>query len=397
MKMEKQTIPIVFATDEHYAAYCGVAIFSLIENAHSDYLYKIYVFYDKISPENRWKLESLSTDYAQVRCICVHDEVAGLCAASYNHLTVASAYRLVISKVLSSYDKVIYLDADIVVNDDVAKLYQIDIGDSILGAVRGYYRKEENDFFRQYIINTLKIKEDNFFNAGILLVNNRECIKKKITERCFSILSQRTDLAYYDQCALNIVCEGNVFFLPPTWNYEWTFLFPLTERTLSLHEKRAELAGGHLSIIHYDGAEKPWDMPGQILAGEFWKYARKSSFYEEILQKAQAKNIKNIFNTFMQVYEADLKPKKIAIYGAGNAGNRYVKRILEFKLGEIAVWVDCHYAAKTKTPLPVECVEKLYETAFDCVIIAIENRLTSGAVKEELIANGIAEEKIIQI
>ena len=392
----KELIPVVFATDDNYVPYCGVAISSLIQNGCRENVYEIFILYDRLSQTNLLRLENLSTDYAKVRCVCIHDYVVNLKVLEHNHLTIASAYRLVIPEVFPQYEKVIYLDSDIVVNADVAELYHIDIGDCILGAAHGYY---ENDFHCEeniYITHTLQIDEKNFFNAGILLFNISEFRKRKITERCFILLSQRTDLLYMDQCALNILCEGNIFFLPLKWNYEWLFLFYGDNQELYYREKPLNIMKDP-AIIHYDGVEKPWNYPDQMLSDYFWQYARQTVFYEEILQRMQTDSAKTVCGVFAEMLGCIGKFRDIAIYGAGHAGKRYVDKILSWNIGNIVIWVDQNFKDKKCMKRPGESVEKLYTTKFDYVLIAIESPVISAEVRELLISRGIPEAKIVQI
>lgn len=383
--MDRQVIPVVFATDENYVPYCGVAISSLIRNACPDHLYEIAVLYDRLSTANIIRLEQQSTDYANVRCICIHDYILNLKVMEYNHLTIASAYRLIIPDVLPQYEKILYLDSDIVVNTDIAKLYDIDIGANILGAAHGYFKKDDDEFMYRHITQTLGIAVQDFFNAGILVMNIPAFRENKVKDRCFSLLAQRTDLYFMDQCAMNIVCEGKVHFLPPEWNFEWQYLFSAEEQ----EQKQIN----HLAIIHYDGIEKPWDYPGQVLADYFWSYARKTIFYEEILQIAQIRSTKEV----MEVLGGVGKFRNIAVYGAGNAGKRYVNKILSLNLCNIVAWVDQNYANMKGMRPQVESVESLYKKEFDHIVIAIENKLISEEVGEILVMNGIPKEKIIRI
>lgn len=383
--MSSPVIPVVFATDENYVPYCGVAVSSLIHNACRNNLYEISVLYDHLSDASCRRLEQQSTDYAHVRCICIHDYITELKVQEYNHLTIASAYRLIIPDVLSQYEKILYLDSDIVVDTDIAELYNTDIGENILGAVHGYFKKDDGEFMLKHITQTLGIDVNNFFNAGILLMNRKALKENKVTEKCFSLLSKRTDLYFMDQCAMNIVCEGKVFFLPEKWNFEWQYLFSAEEHGFK------EM--NHLGIIHYDGIEKPWDYPGQVLAEKFWSYARKTIFYEEILQTAQIKSTRAV----LEVFGGIGKFRNIAVYGAGNAGKRYVDKILSLKLCNIVSWVDKNYGKIQETKLQVESVETLFEREFDHVVIAIENKAVSEEVEKMLVMKGVPEEKVIRI
>ena len=382
--MNEPMIPIVFATDDNYVPYCGVAISSLIQNAYKANTIEIFVLYDRLSLTSIRRLESLTTESAQVSCICIHDYIMDLNVAEYNHVTIASAYRLVIPDVLPQYDKLLYLDSDIVVNGDISELYSFELGDNILGAVHGYFKP--GDFMHNHITKTLKIQEKNFFNAGILLINAEAFRRNHVKDKCFQLLSQRRDLYYMDQCALNIVCEGSVFFLPSRWNYEWLLDFSKEMDTEGFRNEGK-------AIIHYDSNIKPWDFPGKLLADVFWSYARRTIFYEEILYTGQRKQTRQLLN----ILGLAGSHRNIAIYGAGNAGKKYVETILSLKICNIVLWVDKNYADKTDCPLPVECVDRLYETEYEQLIIAVEDIFVSNDIKSMLISNGIDKKKIVQI
>lgn len=391
----KQTIPVVFATDENYVPYCGVAISSLIKNASRGCIYEVFVLFDKLSNLNIYKLERLSTDNVRVNCQCVHKYFTNLKFVEFQHLTIASAYRLVIPDLFPQYEKILYLDSDIVVNADVAELYNIDIGSNILGAAHGSYNHDKDDFGYIHITKTLGISESSFFNAGILIINTTEFKKNNVTQKCMTLLSERNDLYFMDQCALNITCEGKVHFLPNRWNYEWLFLFAINQ--LSFPFNRNGCDGDEIctdpAIIHYDGVEKPWDYPEQFLSNYFWEYARQTIFYEEILFSSQVRRTRDLIELLGM---AD-KYRNVVIYGAGNAGKRYVNRILSLKLCNIVLWVDKNFADKQGFALPVENIDKIYSTEFDHIFIAIENFAISNEVKKMLLSNNIEEKKIIQI
>ena len=389
--MNEQIIPIVFSTDENYVPYCGVAISSLIKNASNCNKYEIFVLYDSLSSLSIYRLERLSTNNVTVVCRCIHQYITSLKALEYNHLTIASAYRLVIPDVLPEHEKTLYLDSDIIVNADVAELYDIDIGDNILGAVRGFYKRDD-DFMYDHITKTLGISENSFFNAGILILNIKEFKDNKAAQKSFSLLSEREDLYFMDQCALNIVCEGKVHFLPNKWNHEWLYLFAVNNPSLPRSREEFEMCADP-SIIHYDGIEKPWDYPEQFLSDHFWAYARQTVFYEEIIYTSQQRRTREM----LELFGAVVKYRNIAVYGAGSAGKRYVSKILSLKLCKIVLWVDRNFAEKKGYELPVQSVERLFTVEFDHVFIAIENIAVSNQVKDMLISNNIPKEKIIQI
>mgnify|MGYP002868791295 CR=1 FL=1 len=169
-------IPVVFATDENYVPYCGVAICSLIRNIDPCMMYKIYVLYDSLSFENITKLERLSVEHASVKCICIHEYVKDIKVSDYMHITVATIFRIVIPEIFKKYEKVIYLDSDIIVRKDISFLYQTELDDSYLAACKHEIRGSLPD----YLKNVLNVDEDVYFNAGVLVINIKKCVDDNI-------------------------------------------------------------------------------------------------------------------------------------------------------------------------------------------------------------------------
>lgn len=370
-------IPIVFATDNNFVPYCGVAVSSLLENASSDNEYRIYIIYDVLSQHNVYKLENLSTKNIVVKCICIHDYISNLIVTESGHIKIASAYRIFIPEIFSEYDKVLYIDSDVVVCEDVAILYASDIGNSVIGATNAIVSK--NDSYYKKVLN---ISREDYFNAGIILINIEQFRKDKIKERCIELLRERTDFQFMDQCALNIACQGKVSFLDKKWNYEWMYLF-------GEYDGFEEMSNP--SIIHYDSIEKPWTNPGEKWADVFWKCARKTPFYEEILQRSYL----SITGEVIRKLGPDCIGKKIAVYGAGYVGKRFVRNVIQMNICDIVLWVDRDYQNKKSNIMKIEDVSEIYNINCDYIFVAIIDNKVANSVKAMLVENGMDEKRII--
>ena len=55
-----------------------------------------------------------------------------------DYFTLTIFFRLFIADMFPEYDKGIYLDSDIVVPGDISELYNIDLGNNIIGASRDH-------------------------------------------------------------------------------------------------------------------------------------------------------------------------------------------------------------------------------------------------------------------
>lgn len=101
-------------------------------------------------------------------------------------------------------------------------------------------------------------------------------------------------------------------------------------------------------------------------------------------------------NRFYYPYFGRLKGKRVILYGAGNVGKCYYRHITEDAECIFVAWIDKN--AKylwDKELLPVEEIECLQEYEYDIVIIAVYDESTYETVREELILQGIPENKIV--
>ena len=101
-------------------------------------------------------------------------------------------------------------------------------------------------------------------------------------------------------------------------------------------------------------------------------------------------------NRFYYPYFGRLKGQRVILYGAGNVGKCYYRHITEDAECVFVAWVDKN--AKhlwEKELLPVREIECLQEYEYDIVIIAVYDERTYESVREELILQGISENKLM--
>ena len=67
--MDRKEIPIFFSTDDNYIPFLAVAIRSIIDNASSDYNYKINVLNTGLKDENKNKIKKLETSNFEIEFI----------------------------------------------------------------------------------------------------------------------------------------------------------------------------------------------------------------------------------------------------------------------------------------------------------------------------------------
>ena len=137
MNLEKKIIPIFFATDDNYAPFLAVTVESMLQNASKDYFYKIYVLTTKLNPVHEEKISALMTENASIQFISLQMELDKIQSMFHlrDYYSKETYYRLFIANLFPQYEKVLYLDCDIIILGDISELYNTDINGNFVGAI----------------------------------------------------------------------------------------------------------------------------------------------------------------------------------------------------------------------------------------------------------------------
>ena len=172
--------------------------------------------------------------------------------ANYNiHWYSRAAFlRLLIPEIIPErYRRVLYLDSDLVVSDDVSKLWRLpDEGKAFWAA---YDEGVRGTNYVQQTLNFADVPADApYFNSGVMLIDLPRWKAARVSERAQAILGEHSDRCInVDQDALNIVSVGNWSVLPPRWNFQVA-----GSQSWSAPPARGETIG----ITHFIN-EKPWN------------------------------------------------------------------------------------------------------------------------------------------
>ena len=271
----RRVVPVVFASNDEYAPYAGVAIESILRNAGEGNFYRIYMLYDRMSRYHRESLEQIRRSNASVHCIDVSKRVDALREDLFEraHFTRETYFRFLIPELFPFYDKVIYLDCDLVVRADLAELLAEDLGTDLAAAV---WNRSVGNYANQR--KELGLELERYVNAGVLVINVRQWRAEDTAAACLRTLREtpREKLLCLDQDVLNMVCKDRIRLLDPAWNVCWNMIYGRLAQ---------EWREDQCRILHFASGMKPWSSPGTALSVYFWEYARTSCFYEEILEK----------------------------------------------------------------------------------------------------------------
>lgn len=272
--MNKVTIPIFYAIDDGYAKFVAVSIKSLIMNANNNYNYDINVIYENLSEENAQKLKSLETDNVKIILTEMNQNLSMITDKLGNRLreytfTLTIFFRLFIPVMFPKYDKCIYVDADTVISDDISRLYNEDLGDNYLGCIVDK-STIDNEILASYFEEVVGIPRDKYINSGVLLMNSKKLRELKIDEKFLDLYTKYGfDVIAPDQDYINSMCCGHIKYLSDIY-----------DAMPNPNNKEVE----NPVIIHYNLFLKPWQYDDVQYYDYFWKYAKSTPFYDEILE-----------------------------------------------------------------------------------------------------------------
>ena len=272
--MNKVTIPIFYAIDDSYSKFVAVSIKSLIMNANNNYNYDINVIYENLSEENAKKLKSLETDNVKIILTEMNQNLSMITDKLGNRLreytfTLTIFFRLFIPVMFPKYDKCIYIDADTVIPGDISRLYNEDLGNNYLGCIVDK-STIDNEILASYFEEVVGITRDKYINSGVLLMNSKKLRELKIDEKFLDLYTKYGfDVIAPDQDYINSMCYGHIKYLSDIY-----------DAMPNPNNKEVEKP----VIIHYNLFLKPWQYENVQYYDYFWKYAKFTPYYDEILE-----------------------------------------------------------------------------------------------------------------
>lgn len=311
----QKTIPIIFNVDENYALYLNVLLRSIAKFSNNSIKYEFIIMDAGIDSETKIALVAglKNYDYFSVRYICVKSflEKYKDILLTKNHFTVATYARFFISEILPEYDKVLYLDVDLLVQFDISELYNIDVENYIVAAaVDACYARQlynDEDGLVEYTENKLGLPEGvPEFNAGVLLINLKKWRDENLTQKCILKLQEIGTPRVLDQCILNaVIPQNSIYNLPVEWNYIWhaeledVILSEITSKKFYDTAYNYQKKLNDIKIIHYTSGVKPWNIyssnPVEVkkvikhLAGHWWCVAAETPYFTDLLLSECAK------------------------------------------------------------------------------------------------------------
>jgi len=278
--MKKNAINISIVSSEKYAPYLATTLASLLDHLDKSRILNIYILTEDFSDASKEKILKLKSIHDfNIKYIYLKEEDYSFLSVDIKcpvHVARVAASRILLPKLLNNINKVLTLECDQLINDDIAKLYDIDLDDYVMGAVEDFASKKHS--------KDLWNSEEAYYNCGVCLIdleklreiNYMELFKRKIAANGYRYQLQEQDI-------WNDGLKGQIKRLDIRWNLYHCFYNEDLKRQMRFEPVNTEeyqkacLSPG---IYHFVSEEKCWfPTVKKPYIKEYRKYEKMTPFY----------------------------------------------------------------------------------------------------------------------
>lgn len=291
---------ICYSSDNNYIKYLSVSIKSIYKNSSKEKIYNVFILENDIDNLYKERLIKEFLCYKNIKIEFINinyllDKYQDKINSTYEWYTPAIYYRYFIPEVFKNFEKIIYLDCDTLIVDDISKLYDIYLDDYAIGACidieRRRWLKDSNlhnktiEFDKRLnIIDSMK-----YFNSGVCIFNIQKMIHLNTMRKCIDLTGKMIKNGWIgDQDILNSICYNNVKYIDNSWNIMIVVSNRIKDWAIELDEESYKLYKDSLKtpkIIHYCDKQKPWNDISILYSDLWWIYAKDSSFFIDIMDE----------------------------------------------------------------------------------------------------------------
>lgn len=234
---------IALAFDESYITQVYALINSIFYNNRDNFLVFHVIATGINDAEKKGLQKFIIANNSEIYFYNIDEEHLGNHLYTSDAYSIATYYRLFFPSLLPSYiNKVLYLDSDIIVIGDLKELYNIDTGNLPIAVASDPCLDVRHE------LNIHSSEE--YFNAGVMLINIKTWIDQEVTENAVKYLIDNPEkIKLVDQDALNATLIGKWYKIDRRFNFTWLHEYLQTPTKILLKD---------VVIIHYITPKKPW-------------------------------------------------------------------------------------------------------------------------------------------
>jgi len=244
-------ISVLFCCNPAFYQHMAVALVSLLESNKAA-SFDVHLL---TSAQDKALEEKLHHSIAKYRRLALTIRVVPLDRYAHffvsSHITLESYFRILAADLLSDdIEKILYLDCDLVVVDEIMELWDTPLRDHAVAAAPDLY----GGFRREALGMPAR---SPYVNAGVLLLNLWRWRREGIGRRLIRFVEEHGELTFHDQDAINAVLHDSILLLDRRWNVQ-AQMYCARRRAVGDDLEAIREACRTAAVIHYAGPEKPW-------------------------------------------------------------------------------------------------------------------------------------------
>ena len=287
------SINIVFTTDKEYSSYLKVALKSLILNKDKDSIYNIYILSIDLNKKTQEELKTFKQNDVEIKAVPLKlSMLKGKIRhrTFCHHVSNADYFKFFIPEMFQNFDKILYLDSDILVLGDLSSLYNTDIQDKYIAAVKRYNfrgnRKKDDYNCGVMLFNIQKYRKDNIVQKLINAKNNDK--DGRSSQYSFNSVIKLKDVKLISPIYNNNAYTEDEDFIK--YNFKKTYS-PFLDNINNLLE-----LDKNTIIVHYIGADKPWHKNSNSRFKEkWWEYSKLVDANMKYKKRSFIERLKNAY------------------------------------------------------------------------------------------------------
>lgn len=272
IKEQNVIVEIAVISDDGFIVPSVVMLTSAKINKLPSSKYRIHFFSVGLNAFWQRKLLELSSDDFEIIIYETDTEKYKEVGISI-HVTPTTFLKIDLAQLLQNVDKVLHIDGDALVFQDLTELYSEELNDTPLGVVNSMYLDRSG-----YIKNVVGVEKG--FNAGIMLMNLKEWRKTNATAQLTSmLLSAPKQWIYLEQDCMSAYFYGNLKYLHPRNNccfYVWKDNYAIEELNeyYAMDYSCYEAFTDDAVILHLAGTpgRRPWQVVNGVYADVWQMY-----------------------------------------------------------------------------------------------------------------------------
>jgi len=247
--MSSKILPIASAINDSYLLPLMVTLESLKQRLSPGYQLELYLIHSGMTQDGIDLISSIVTTHSMLPS---HLQLASMPYDS--KFPREAAFPLLLAELLpESLERVLFLDADLLVMDDLSEIWEFPLDDCVVAAVTDSAVPLCSSPRGVKGWQGLGIPADAaYFNGGVLLIHLARWRQREITakvDRYLKTTSEQIDFLHQE--AMNAVLWNEWKSLDARWNL-------LASHAGRLHRRSASDSWRHPGIVHFAGRMKPW-------------------------------------------------------------------------------------------------------------------------------------------